>query len=105
PKSDSLWETDADAAGAAMTKADFPHLLSPLTVGRVTLRNRAFSSAHGTGFGSGGTGLINDRHIEYQRARARGGIALVVIEATSIDDSPIGAGTGGNNLRNTGDEV
>ena len=85
--------------------SDFPHLLSPLTVGQVTLRNRAFSSAHGTGFGSGGTGLINDRHIEYQRARARGGIALVVIEATSIDDSPIGAGTGGNNLRNTSDAV
>ncbi len=88
-----------------MSAAGFPHLLSPLTVGRVTLRNRAFSSAHGTGFGAGGTGLINDRHIEYQRARARGGIALVVIEATSVDDSPIGAGTGGNNLRNTSDAV
>ncbi len=88
-----------------MSVTGFSHLLSPLTVGRVSLRNRAFSSAHGTGFGTGGTGLINDRHIAYHRARARGGIGLVVIEATSIDRSPIGAGTGGNNLRNTGDEV
>ncbi len=83
----------------------YPHLLSPLTVGRVTLRNRAFSSAHGTGFGGGGGGLLTDRHIEYHRARARGGIGLIVIEATSIDDSPIAAGNRGANLRNTSDAV
>ncbi len=81
----------------------FPHLLSPLTIGQITVRNRAFSSAHGTGFG--GNGLLTERHIEYHRARARGGIGLIVIEATSIDDSPIGAGVAGANLRNTSDAV
>lgn len=89
--------------GEPMTASDFPHLLSPFTIGQVTVRNRAFSSAHGTGFG--GNGLITERHIEYHRARARGGIGLIVIEATSVDDSPIGAGTGGANLRNTSDAV
>jgi 2,4-dienoyl-CoA reductase-like NADH-dependent reductase (Old Yellow Enzyme family) len=83
--------------------AGFPHLLSPLSIGRITVRNRAFSSAHGTGFG--GNGMLTERHIEYHRARARGGIGLIVIEATSIDDSPIGAGVSGANLRNTSDAV
>src|SRR5580704_8009121 len=90
----------ADLGKAAMT---FGHLLSPFTVGNVTIRNRAFSSAHGTGFGQGGA--LTDRHLEYHRARARGGIGLIVLEATSVDNSPIGVGTGGANLRNTSNAV
>jgi 2,4-dienoyl-CoA reductase-like NADH-dependent reductase (Old Yellow Enzyme family)/thioredoxin reductase len=86
-----------------MSDTPFRHLLSPLTVGGIEIRNRAFSSAHGTGFAQGGA--ITDRHIEYHRARARGGIGLIVLEATSIDDSPIGIGGGGANLRNTSDAV
>src|SRR6185437_11758675 len=85
--------------------AAFPHLLAPLDIGRITVRNRAFSSAHGTGFGAGGNGVLTDRHLEYHRARARGGIGLIVIEATSVDDSPIGAGVSGANLRNVSDAV
>ena len=67
------------------------------------MRNRAFSSAHGTGFGR--NGQLTDRHIEYHRARARGGIGLIVIEATSIDNSPIGAGVSSANLRNIDDSI
>jgi 2,4-dienoyl-CoA reductase-like NADH-dependent reductase (Old Yellow Enzyme family) len=87
----------------AVTAARFPHLLSPLTIGRVTVRNRAFSSAHGTGFAV--NGLLSERHIEYHRARARGGIGLIVIEATGIDDAPISASASVANLRNTSDAV
>ena len=79
----------------------FRHLLSPLKIGRITVRNRAFSSAHGTGFGR--NGQLTDRHIEYHRSRAMGGIGLIVIEATSIDDLPIGAGVSSANLRNVDD--
>lgn len=86
-----------------MTADRFPHLLSPLTIGRVTVRNRAFSSAHGTGFAV--NGLLSERHIEYHRARARGGIGLIVIEATAIDDAPISAGVSAANLHNTSDAV
>jgi len=86
-----------------MTDALFRHLLSPLTVGGIEIRNRAFSSAHGTGFAQGG--LITDRHVEYHRARAHGGIGLIVLEATGIDLSPISIGTGGTNLRNISDAV
>ena len=81
----------------------FRHLLSPLKIGRITVRNRAFSSAHGTGFGR--NGQLTDRHIEYHRARAGGGIGLIVIEATSIDNSPIGAGVSSANLRNVDDSI
>jgi 2,4-dienoyl-CoA reductase-like NADH-dependent reductase (Old Yellow Enzyme family)/thioredoxin reductase len=86
-----------------MGESAFGHLLSPLTIGGVTIRNRAFSTAHGTGFAEGG--VINDRLIEYHRARAQGGIGLIVLEATSIDGAPIGIGSRGANLRNVSDDV
>jgi 2,4-dienoyl-CoA reductase-like NADH-dependent reductase (Old Yellow Enzyme family) len=78
---------------------EFAHLLAPLAIGRVTVRNRALSTAHGTGMSVGGQ--ISDRLIEYHRARARGGIGLIVLEATSVDQSPIGARAKGANLRST----
>lgn len=82
----------------------YPHVLSPLTIGGVVIRNRVFSSAHGTGFAT--EGLINQRHIEYHRARARGGIGLIVIEATSVDSSPLmGGGSRNAGLRNSADDV
>jgi len=82
----------------------YPHVLSPMRVGGVMIRNRVFSSAHGTGFAT--VGLINDRHIEYHRARARGGIGLIVIEATSVDSSPLmGGGSRNAGLRNSADDV
>lgn len=84
---------------AAMSDHDFPHLLSPLAIGGVTVRNRALSTAHGTGMSVGGQ--ISDRLVEYHRARARGGIGLIILEATSVDQSPIGARAKGANLRSS----
>ncbi len=73
--------------------------LTPLPLRHLTLRNRIFSSGHGTGFGVGGT--VGARHIAYHRARARGGLALIVTEATGIDDAPLRA----YNIRNTSDAI
>lgn len=87
-----------------MPKDTFPHLLSPLRVGRVDIRNRALSGPHGTGFGTNGT--INDRHIAYHLERARGGVGLIILEATAVDHSPIIAGSGaGRSMRNADDGV
>src|ERR1700722_3721658 len=72
-------------------------LLSPLHIRHLKLRNRIFSSGHGTGFGVGGT--VGERHIAYHRERARGGLALIVTEATGIDDAPLR----GYNIRNDSD--
>ena len=73
--------------------------LFPLQLRHLTLRNRIFSSGHGTGFGVGGT--VGERHIAYHRARARGGLALIVTEATGIDDAPLRS----YNIRNTSDAI
>lgn len=78
-------------------------LFEPLRIGNITVRNRVFSSAHGTGFAT--NGLINDRLIAYHLERARGGIGLIVLEATSIDYSSLGVSRGKSSLRNASDDV
>ena len=80
-------------------QARFPHLLTPLQLRHLTLRNRVFSSGHGTGFAAGGG--VSDRLVAYHQARARGGIGLIVTEATAVDESPLRAW----NLRNVDDRI
>lgn len=82
-----------------MSHPEFPHLLSPFTIGRVRVRNRTLSTAHGTGMAT--DGRISDRLIEYHCARARGGIGLIILEATAVDHSPLSAKTKGAHLRST----
>ena len=86
-----------------MSGTEFQHLLSPLDIGGITVRNRALSTAHRTGYAIGGK--VSDRLIAYHQARARGGIGLIVIEATGVTDAPIGAGTSGAFLSNTDDSI
>lgn len=89
---------------ASVAAERYAHALSPLTIGRTIVRNRIFSSAHGTGFGV--NGLLTERHVAYHRARAEGGIGLIIIEATAIDASPLSvAGDRGSSLRNADDGV
>jgi dimethylglycine catabolism A len=82
---------------------DFQHLLSPLDIGGVSVRNRTLSTAHRTGYAV--DGKVSDRLIAYHQARSRGGIGLIVIEATGVTDAPIGAGTSGAFLSNTDDSI
>ncbi|WP_011582941.1 MULTISPECIES: FAD-dependent oxidoreductase [Chelativorans] len=84
-----------------MTSA-FKHLLSPIRIGNNLVRNRSMSTAHGTGYAV--DGKISDQLIEYHMARARGGIGLIVLEATGVNAAPIGA-KGGSYLRNSDDSV
>lgn len=60
----------------------FPRLLSPITIGGVTIRNRILSSGHDTVMAVGG--LITDQLIAYQEARARGGVGLIVIQVAGV---------------------
>jgi 2,4-dienoyl-CoA reductase-like NADH-dependent reductase (Old Yellow Enzyme family)/thioredoxin reductase len=83
--------------------SDYKHLLSPLVVGRNEIRNRALSTAHGTGFGTDGT--VNDRHVAYHVERARGGIGLIVMEATGIDDATLGGTTASRTIDASNDAV
>lgn len=63
----------------------YPSLLSPWRVGPVELRNRVVSTSHQTG-------LVHDHLptpdlVAYHEARARGGAAAIVLEATAVDPS------------------
>ena len=64
-------------------EARYPHLLSPLRVGPITLTHRAIMSAHGMGLGSGGPG-VSDRYKAYLVERARGGAAMIGIESAPV---------------------
>jgi 2,4-dienoyl-CoA reductase-like NADH-dependent reductase (Old Yellow Enzyme family) len=69
---------------------ELSHLLAPVDVGPVGLRNRVVSTSHQTG-------LVHDHLptedlIAYHEARARGGVGAIFVEATAVD--PTGLLTG-----------
>lgn len=59
----------------------FPTLFSPLTIRNISIKNRIFSSAHGTMIC---TGTVNDQLIAYHEARAKGGAGLIIVEVASV---------------------
>ena len=61
----------------------YDRLFEPLDVGPVTLPNRVVRSPHGTG-------LSGESLIAYHEARARGGVGMSTIEATSVHPSAPG---------------
>src|SRR6056297_481808 len=72
---------------------DFPHLLSPLAVGSVTLRNRVVVTAHVPGLETGG--CAGDDYIAYQRARAAGGAGLQISGSSAVHATGgVGGGRG-----------
>jgi mycofactocin system FadH/OYE family oxidoreductase 2 len=56
--------------------SEYPHLLSPLTIGNVTVRNRIMQTAHIKLFAA--NALDSQRNVDYQVARARGGAGLLI---------------------------
>src|SRR5215472_12384711 len=54
----------------------FPHLLSPLQIGNVTVRNRMMQSAHAKVWTLHGTDTM--RHAYYHAERAKGGAGLLI---------------------------
>ncbi len=57
------------------------HVFRPITVNKTEFRNRVVRSAHGTGLGRG---QVSDDLIAYHEARARGGVAMSILEASSV---------------------
>lgn len=62
-----------------MTQLRFPHLFSPLTLRQVTLRNRTVMAPMSTNLGSD-EGAVTPRQIAFYRARAEGGVGMVIVE-------------------------
>jgi len=60
----------------------YPHLLSPFTLNRLTLRNRIVSTAHAEVYAEEG-GLPGERYIRYYEEKAKGGLALAICGGSS----------------------
>ncbi len=60
----------------SMAADRYPHLLSPLKIGNIEVRNRVFQTAHVKAFDI--DGMTNQRHIDYKVERARGGMGLMI---------------------------
>ena len=71
-----------------MSVSRYAHALSPVRVGGLELRNRIFVPAHTTNYGE--AHLPSDRHLEYHRARARGGVGLVIFESIRVQKNTLG---------------
>jgi 2,4-dienoyl-CoA reductase-like NADH-dependent reductase (Old Yellow Enzyme family)/thioredoxin reductase len=67
--------------------SSLPHLFSPLELGPVTLRNRIVSTAHQTTLVH--DHLPGDEFVAYHETRARGGVGLIVLEATAVHPSAL----------------
>lgn len=64
------------------------HVLSPINIRGVELRNRVVRTAHNTLIGGGD---ITDDLIAYHEARAKGGVALSILEVGLVHPSaPVG---------------
>jgi 2,4-dienoyl-CoA reductase-like NADH-dependent reductase (Old Yellow Enzyme family) len=65
--------------------ADYPTLFSPIALGPRTARNRVWMTAHATEFSTDGT--FADTSADYYAERARGGVAVITMEAMAVHPS------------------
>ncbi|MBO7384891.1 MAG: FAD-dependent oxidoreductase, partial [Clostridia bacterium] len=70
----------------------YPHLFSPVNIGKVTLRNRVVMAA--MGMSQSDHGFVNEAVLNHYAARAKGGVGAVVVEVTCVD-APLGLNTNG----------
>ncbi|WP_373092414.1 FAD-dependent oxidoreductase [Zhongshania sp.] len=66
----------------------YTHVNTPLKIGPVEIKNRIVRPAHGTLIGQGS---VNDNLIGYHEERAKGGVALSIIEIMGVHPSSLGA--------------
>jgi len=63
----------------------FPHLFSPFAIKGVTIPNRILSTGHDTDLGR--HGLPSDGLIAYQKARAKGGVGLIIVQVVGVHET------------------
>ena len=74
------------------TMQEFPHLLSPLTIGNMTVRNRILVSAHVPGFAE--HNKPGEKYLAYQRTYAKNGVGLQITGGTPVHHSGLLGTTG-----------
>ena len=70
-------------------KTKYPHIFEPITVRRMTVKNRIVMTPMGTNYGEQ-NGEMSFLHINYYEQRAKGGTGLIIVENASVD-SPQGS--------------
>ncbi|MCY3909992.1 MAG: FAD-dependent oxidoreductase [bacterium] len=65
----------------------YDHVLAPIEINGLEIKNRVVRTAHGTNIGQG---RITDELIAYHEARAAGGCGLTVLEAASVHPTDMG---------------
>lgn len=63
----------------------FKHLFEPLVIRGKRLKNRILSSGHDTSMPT--DNLVNEQLIAYHRARAEGGVGLIILQVAGVHDS------------------
>jgi 2,4-dienoyl-CoA reductase-like NADH-dependent reductase (Old Yellow Enzyme family)/thioredoxin reductase len=61
------------------------HLFSPLTIRGKTIKNRILSTGHDTTMPT--DSLPNDRLVAYHKARAEGGVGLIIVQVAGVHES------------------
>src|SRR5436305_4038380 len=70
--------------GATGAEGGFEKLFEPVRIGSLALRNRIVMSPMEVDLGAR-DGTVTDRAVAYYAERARGGVGMIVVEATCVD--------------------
>ncbi len=62
----------------------FSNLFQPGRIGSLTVKNRIIMAAMGTRYSTDTLG-VSDRQIAYYAERAKGGVGMIIVEATCVD--------------------
>ena len=65
-------------------KTKYPHIFEPMTIRRMTVKNRIVMTPMGTNYGEQ-NGEMSFLHIDYYRQRAKGGTGLLIVENANVD--------------------
>ena len=76
--------------GANLMQRKYPHLSSPITIGRTVFRNRMFSAPMG-GTDISNDGCIGPKSAAFYELRARGGAAAVTVSELMVHPATDGS--------------
>ena len=62
---------------------NYPHLLSPIQIGKTTVKNRVFMPPISTNLAN--KGYVTEELVQHYSARAKGGVGLIVTEVTTVE--------------------
>ena len=65
-------------------KKEYPHIFEPLTVRRMTIKNRVVMTPMGTNYGLA-SGEMSPAHLMYYEQRAKGGTGMIIVENANVD--------------------